>query len=181
MLYASVDLETSGLDPTWCQILEIGIVIDDLDAPQNPNPPTFHAYIKHRRIQGEPYALNLNKEIIAIIAEGKHPDLVTPEHVGPALVAFLQQHFPSQKVTAAGKNFQGFDKKFLDHTLPDFDFKLHHRTLDPVTNFYRKGDKQLPDLTECLKRANITLPFNIHTAVDDAKAVIALIRHIHPC
>jgi len=176
--YASLDLETTGLDHTWCQILEIGVVIDDLDLPQDDNPPTFHAYVGHQRIQGEPYALNLNRDIIGIIAEGKHPDIVTPEQAGPKLVSFLQQHF-KKKVTAAGKNFQGFDKKFLDATMPDIDFKFHHRTFDPVTNFYRKGDQQLPDLTECLKRANITLPFQLHTAVDDAKAIIALLRTIH--
>lgn len=178
MDFCSIDIETSGLDPRTDQILEIGCVIDNLDEPQNPNPPTFHAYLKHNRISGEPFALAMNAEIIKIIAEGKHPDLYTPKDAAEALQAFLTQHC-GHKPTCAGKNFQGFDKPFLEFAFPEV-FNFHHRCFDVNTSFYRKGDKQLPDLKLCLERAKIYLPFKLHTAVGAAKAVIAILRTIHP-
>ncbi len=68
MKYISIDLETTGLDPENCQILTIGAVIEDTN---NIKPmedlPTFHAAILHRRIEGSPYAINMNKEIIESI------------------------------------------------------------------------------------------------------------------
>ena len=30
MKYASIDIETTGLDPETCAIIEIGIILDDL-------------------------------------------------------------------------------------------------------------------------------------------------------
>lgn len=185
MKYASIDIETTGLDPNWCQILEIAIVIDDLDSlTPDPNPPTFHKYLQHDRIQGNPMALVMNADILKILADNKHPDIAKPAFDGShqqlaiEINNFLYQHCDTDKPTAAGKNFQGFDKPFLDK-LFNPQLKFHHRCFEPTTSFYRKGDKTLPDLTTCLERANITLPFKLHTAVDDAKAVIALLRHIH--
>lgn len=68
MRYISIDLETTGLDPENCQILTIGAVIEDTN---NIKPmedlPTFHVAILHRRIEGSPYAINMNKEIIESI------------------------------------------------------------------------------------------------------------------
>jgi len=68
MKYISIDLETTGLDPENCQILTIGAVIEDTN---NIKPmeelPTFHAAILHRRIEGSPFAINMNKEIIESI------------------------------------------------------------------------------------------------------------------
>lgn len=181
MLYASIDIETSGLDHTFCQILEIGVVLDDLDKPQDPNPPTFHAYVRHNRIQGEVFALAMNKDILQTLADNKHPDIYTPENAKEAFRKFLTQHFKGDKITPAGKNFHGFDKHFFDKEgYFDDEVALHHRCFDPVTSFYRKGDKKLPDLKQCLARANTGQELALHTAVDDCKAVIALLRHIHP-
>ena len=183
MKYVSLDLETSGLDTSFCQILEIGAVVDDLDKPHNPELVAgdfFHCYVTHPKIVGQPYALMMNADIIKVIAEGKHQNLKTPDEAADALKKWLQFHFgSSSKVTAAGKNFQGFDKPFLEAQFPKTDFLFHHRCFDATTSFYQKGDKALPDLKTCLERANITLPFKLHTALDDARAVIALLRHIH--
>jgi oligoribonuclease (3'-5' exoribonuclease) len=181
MFYASIDIETTGLDHRIDQILEIGCVIDNLDEKQLSSPPTFHAYIAHSRITGNPFAIAMNAEIIKIIAEGKHPDLMTPQDACEKLAEFMTRWCGSGLTTCAGKNFQGFDRKFLDKMFEDNDaeFKVHHRCFDPATSFYRTGDKTLPDLKLCLERANIDLPFKLHTAVDDAKAVIALLRSIH--
>jgi DNA polymerase III epsilon subunit-like protein len=54
---------------------------------------------------------------------------------------------------------------------------FHHRTLDPVTLFTRPCDKELPNLSECAKRAGIDFKgTGYHTAVSDAVMVIELLR-----
>lgn len=178
MKYASIDVETTGLEPDWCQVLEIAVVVDDLERPKDPNPPTFHAYITHPRIQGQPYALALNAKILKILSDDKDPDILTPTQALEKIREFLYRHFGTSKITAAGKNFQSFDKPFLASLWPQVKMNsvFHHRSIDPALAFSRKGDEHLPGLELCLKRANVTIPFEIHTAVDDAKAVIELVR-----
>ena len=65
----SIDTETTGLDHETCQVLSIALVIEDTDAPEVPvnELPHIHLIIRRDYLQGEPYAINLNKDIIQII------------------------------------------------------------------------------------------------------------------
>ena len=88
MKYVSIDLETTGLDPETCQVLQIGMVIEDtvevwpsLDTgrlvdlgpngrfPPVEDLPTFNAVIVRDRYVGEPYALGMHADIFKAIAE----------------------------------------------------------------------------------------------------------------
>ena len=53
MPYVSIDIETTGLDPETCQILEIGAVFDNWTLPIR-DLPTFHCYVVHKQIVGSP-------------------------------------------------------------------------------------------------------------------------------
>lgn len=69
MKYVSIDIETTGLDKDKCEILSIGAVIEDTN---NPLPifelPKFHSAIIGREgLYGEPFALNMNKDLIETI------------------------------------------------------------------------------------------------------------------
>jgi DNA polymerase III epsilon subunit-like protein len=68
MRYISIDIETTGLNPETCQVLSIGAVIEDTD---NIMPvkdlPTFHGVVLSREISGDPYALNMNKDLIELM------------------------------------------------------------------------------------------------------------------
>ena len=55
--YVSLDIETTGLNPENCQVLEIGAVIDDGTTPIE-ECPTFHCYVDHGLILGEPFAVD---------------------------------------------------------------------------------------------------------------------------
>lgn len=70
MIYVSVDIETTGLNPEKCQILSIGAVVENTN---NLLPleelPTFHCAILHNEIHGELFALNMNKDLMSKIVE----------------------------------------------------------------------------------------------------------------
>jgi hypothetical protein len=79
-------------------------------------------------------------------------------------------------LTPAGKNFASFDRQFLKR-LPRFEqvVKLSHRTLDPAVLFWQVADEKLPDSKTCYERAGLDNKV-AHTAVEDALAVVRLIR-----
>lgn len=196
MRYLSVDLETTGLDPSFCQILEIGAVVDDTDWPdliessddnydnyRYGGRPSFHCYVVHEKIVGTAFALAMNAQIIERIAHSKefpNYNFFTPIEAMEAFGDFIAEHFPQKdykKVTVAGKNFASFDRNFLAR-MPDSDLilnRFHHRTMDPAILYFEDEDTELPNLQTCLDRAEIYGDV-LHHACDDAYQVIQVIR-----
>jgi hypothetical protein len=181
MPYCSVDIETTGLDPNGCQVLEIGAVYDDWTKPLK-DLPTFHCYVLHDTIVGTAYALALNRDILRQIAN-KDSSLHTflePVDIAEKFSNWLVScgwNKDKGGCTPAGKNFASFDRQFLKK-LPNWEkqVKLHHRTLDPAMLYWLPDDEALPDSKTCYLRAG--LPGEVaHTALEDAKAVVWLLRH----
>jgi hypothetical protein len=99
-----------------------------------------------------------------------------PNKLETALHPWLKRHivFPGMvKVIPAGKNFYGFDYRFLKPLLPRTRF--HHRCLDPIMYYLKKTDREPPDLQLCCERAGMAMS-NYHSAVGDARMVVELIR-----
>ncbi len=71
MKYVSIDIETTGINREKCQVLSIGAVIEDTNNPlPNEDLPKFHAAIIGREgLYGEPFALNMNKDLIETIVQ----------------------------------------------------------------------------------------------------------------
>jgi DNA polymerase III epsilon subunit-like protein len=179
MKYCSIDVETTGLNPETCDLLEVGAVVDDLDNPIDAQLlPTFHCYVVKPNYRGEPFALSMHPTIFRRIAEKTPPYNYLPEcMVAEELRLFLKRHFGEEKVTVAGKNFLGLDKPFLAK-LKGFDMiKLHHRPLDPGMLYWKpRIDKEVPSSKECMTRAGLAGEV-AHTAVEDALMVVKLIRN----
>jgi DNA polymerase III epsilon subunit-like protein len=224
MKYISIDIETTGLDPDFNQILSIGAVIEDT---LNPLPfeelPKFHAVIKRESVYGSIFALNLNRDLIqamkdyseARTAELKEeieesfgakfydedevvealfqfcyrnglvpvdPDfLIKPVKVVDGIsYPMLTSNMPKVYLNCAGKNFAGFDKKFLEK-LPRWKqvFSIRSRVLDPGILFVDWiNDESIPSLDECKKRAGIDGVVT-HNAVEDAMDVVMLLRQCY--
>lgn len=185
MKYLSIDIETTGLDPETCQILEIAVILDDLKKPLSGRPitdcPSFHCYVVHPQIQGQAYALSLHSEMLRRIAKREPGYLyVRPERMDWEVRHWLWDQDPSwdltQSVMVAGKNFGSFDRQFLQR-LPCWGLQFHHRSLDPALLYFDpQVDQELPSTGECLRRAGLDLQLD-HTALADAELVIQLLRH----
>ena len=176
MPYVSIDLETTGLDPETCQILEIGAVYDDWTRPL-ADLPIFHKYIAHPLYTGQPYALAMNANILKRLSGNTYePEFSIPETIVGDFQYWLNLHYKgTPSITPAGKNFSSFDLPFLKK-FPGWNIKISHRAIDPAMFYWRLDDEKLPDTKTCMERAGIKGEV-AHTAVEDAIAVVKLIRH----
>lgn len=192
MKYASIDIETTGLNPEKCQILSVGVVIEDTN---NILPydeiPKLHLVITEKEIKGEIYALNLNKDLISLINQyhslslvkqdelAKEKDVVftSSDFISKRISDFLIENDLYGRITVAGKNYTGFDLKFLSR-LPNWSFlNIHRRVIDPATSFMDwQNDTELPDLSLCKQRAGMDNTIVTHNAVEDAYDVITVLR-----
>lgn len=177
MLFYSLDIETTGLDFENDQILEIAIIeVDSFDFSEKRS---LCLRIVHDRIRGQMPALIMNQVLIKKIY------MRTPEegvkYVKPGEVSEeIMNFFPDSLLdthTFAGKNIASFDipflraKGYLDDML-----KIHRRYLDPSILYWDpKTDDSLPNLELCKKRAGYKPTVN-HTALEDARDVVNLIR-----
>ena len=92
----------------------------------------------------------------------------------------LTSNMPKTYLNCAGKNFAGFDKKFLEK-LPRWKqvFSIRSRVLDPGILFVDWiNDESIPSLDECKKRAGIEGVVT-HNAVEDAMDVVMLLRQCY--
>lgn len=178
--YVSIDIETTGLDWTVCQTIEIGAVIDDWVSPVD-ELPTFNCYIHHKIFRGQPHALSMHAGIFRAIATGDTDvPIFKPDKVADEFCWWLGSNdlYPeTENLVVAGKNFAAFDRNFLD-LLPHWanNVRMKHRFIDPGSLYYRPGiDDVPPDTEECLRRAGLT-PHVSHKALVDAFDIVHLIR-----
>lgn len=68
MRYLSIDIETTGLDRENCQILSVAAIVEDTQTKLPLSEiPKFHVAIKRPSINGDMYAINLNRDLIESI------------------------------------------------------------------------------------------------------------------
>ena len=177
MKYISLDIETTGLNPDTCQILEVGAILEDTAKKRVRNQcPSFHAILDHQIISGEPYALQLNQKLLNVISTKSLP-FTKPKELACDFSEWLLSNGITKPITVAGKNAVKLDIPFLDR-LPGFNAwsKFHHRVLDPSSLFVNfDADEYLPSSESCKSRAGISGPV-VHTALDDAWDVIQILR-----
>lgn len=172
--FISVDIESSGLDHNKCSILSFGAVIEDTSKSTPVDElPSFYTRIYNEEVYWEPYAHQLNEELCGEITV-EDP---TTENFMILFTDWLYSHFDvNEKINVAGKNYSGFDKRFLEKLEGWNTIKFSHRVIDPSILYMDwDNDTELPNLDECLKRANINKTVS-HNALDDAMDIVNLLR-----
>jgi oligoribonuclease (3'-5' exoribonuclease) len=199
MRYVAIDIETTGLDPDYCQILQVAAVCDDWPAHRKHDDggelpvarlPTFEAVLRHEVMHGEPVALNMNAELIGVI--GKCPvtdgtsvpvsyrDRTIPayfvrDRLFAALGDFLKGYLGEPPYVAAGRNVAGFDLQFF----PDWARALfHYRCLD-VSSMAMGAQPSLWQHTRLPSGDKILGHPAAHDALLDAWDVIRTVRLLY--
>lgn len=189
MIYVSIDIETTGLDPKVHDIVEFGAVIDNLKKPLPIDKlPTYHAIFKKRNDNyiATPYYMSLHKRIWDALVKNEG-NIIEITSLMYGFSNFLSRNgvpFDDYKqrytVAVAGKNFVNFDLPFLQEKIPAGNawagVHFQRRVIDPaILYFDPQIDKELPNMKLCLERAGIKEEVN-HGAVSDALQVVKLIR-----
>jgi len=176
MKYICIDIETTGLDPETCQIIEFAAVIRDTKTDEKLNEsPSFHCYVKHKMYQGGAYAIALNARVFEQLSS-KKPDapIYTRDKLCDEFYEWLKlNEFETSKTNckihfvAAGKNFGNFDLQFLKK-LPKWNacFNVSARILDPAMLWIRPEDNRVPGLKTCMDRAGIEGEVTHHALQD---------------
>lgn len=186
MKYVSIDLETTGLNANSCKILSVGMVVEDTN---NLLPfrelPRLELRVSHKTLNGSLFALNLNKYLIEdILNETPRENIkyTTVDSLEHDMYNFFWKSGlvknTSERVNVAGKNFNGFDRKFLDKVLKYEYFRFGRRVIDPSTQAADwKKDETLPSLEQIKDRLRILGPVT-HAALEDAEDVVLAMRKL---
>jgi len=187
MRYVSIDLETTGTNPSRHQIIEFGAIIENTNKnTELENLPRFKRIVKHPEYYGQAFALNLNARIFAELVQPTGAVTICEAHeLAEQFKDFLinNGYHPDEdknyvRVIAAGKNFAAFDLAFLKQ-LPNWrdHIRISQQILDPAVFYLNfKEDERMPSLEECKKRAGFTDTTVTHDALDDALDVVRLLR-----
>lgn len=191
MQFVAIDIETTGLDRARDQVLQVALVYEDThraEVYEVKELPFFEGLIYHDRIEGHPYALNMNHEILEVFA-GLDPALDRIEFRGREVPVYaslaecleegqewLTEVYEGQKgpYVAAGKNAEGFDFRYLPE---DWRKLFHYRVIDPGSvalgaQPFRWAHNRVPSLGEL---ADNECP---HDALGDARAVVTMLRKV---
>jgi len=109
MKYLCIDVETSSIKPENGELLSFAAVLEDTS---NIKPveelPFFYCVFRHKSIKGEPYALNMNRELIREISEDKSSDLINMFDFNQLFNNFLHEngveHWASDMSTSSSRD-----------------------------------------------------------------------------
>jgi oligoribonuclease len=129
MKYLSLDIETTGLNSENDQILSVGIIIEDTEKKLPfEEIPKFHVAIVRERIEGDLFAINLNKNLLQTINTWKGSNEEGRDLLEKSSgMIFLKE----DEIVPALFNFL-FKNNILDLSLYQFDVNRQVQVIDGV-------------------------------------------------
>jgi oligoribonuclease len=144
MKYLSIDIETTGLDRENCQILSVAAIVEDTTKKLPFDEiPKFHVAIKRQSINGDMYAINLNRDLIALIVH--YQTTKTQDEKNDLVQMTGMQFLEEEQVVEALYQF------CYDNGLVEFEPKQLSTTFHVVSN-----GKRYPMLTSKMPGVHIT-------------------------
>jgi oligoribonuclease (3'-5' exoribonuclease) len=194
MKFIVIDIETTGINTTEDDILSISAVIEDTkELKPIEELPKFNYAILHERITGNPFALNMNKELISKISnrllevKSHKPytecdiDFTYLDIIKDAFLSWLfRNNIGYETQTYAGKNIASFDIPFLKNRIPGWaeSISMKQRTIDPaILCVDWENDIEMPNLQKCMDRT-IEQGIVTHDGLQDCYDTLQVIRKI---
>lgn len=164
-----LDLETSGLNPDTCCILEVASVITDanLDIIGTINIIVSSEGISSGKyiIEDWPYEQHTHTGLLDECASDK---AVALEQASKLLLEFYQSHnLPAAKVPLCGNSIC-FDRAFMIKYLPKVEKFYHYRNIDVSS---------IKELVKRWESNGYNKPFGIHRAMPDILASIEELKY----
>jgi DNA polymerase III epsilon subunit-like protein len=170
MNFIILDIETTGLDPKACGILEVGAVavVDGKILHE-----AFHAWCWPGSMTWEYAALQMHMRSGLLEQWTSLPKDAFEFQIERPFLEWADRLLGSRKWNLAGKNV-AFDMSFLSARDPRWSDWFHRRVLDPSILYTEDSDTVLPNLATCCERAGISVTSQ-HRATVDAEIVAELI------
>lgn len=124
-----LDLETTGLNPKFCSILEVAAVVVDSDTLRVMDTYQAVVFQPNDKIMAEmdDWCTNTHTASGLVDEVGRSP--FTVQQVDEALHHFTRKHFPNGKVSLAGNSVH-FDLGFINVHMPRTASILSHQLVD---------------------------------------------------
>lgn len=170
MKYVSIDIETTGVDYKKDQILSIGVVIEDTNnIVPIENLPSLHLVIIRDRLEGNVFALDMNKDIIELLKEYQVSSPEERERLEQtnAQYRFVEEHKVAEEIFdflyVHGMvnekynffNFNGHHKMKYNTSVPVWGYEVYQTTLTVAGKNFGTFDKlfleKLPRFKEAFK------------------------------
>lgn len=166
-MIVSFDLETTGLDPSTCQVLEVGAVAYDPETDEVVDE--FHEFVCHPEYRGSGYALAMNSETLRRCEDRGQ----SGEYVAERLQDWILEACGSPRPTALGFNVGKFDLQFkIDDTLLADLF--HHRVIE--LGSYLMGPDMTPVSSKDAVQSFLGKEGMAHNALGDARDALEVFR-----
>src|SRR5688572_14357237 len=170
-----LDVETTGLDETTGQLLEVaGAVVDDgPDGTFEVVESVSTVVLPTGPMQMDPYVRDTHTKngLLAAIAAGEG---MAPGDADEMMVAFVDQFLPAgAKVILAGDSVH-FDQRWVKAHLPGLASRLHHRVFDVTT--LRQVARVWGGGFEQTKTDKHRALYDVQCSVKDAKRFLDMIR-----
>lgn len=128
-----LDLETTGLDPRECSVLEVAVMQAELTEPFVVKP-LYHSVIHHDGKNLSPFILDMHTKN-GLLAECAYAaefaaEVVKIEEVDAELAALVPQTASREDLPVLAGSSIHFDHDFIRVHLPEFAKRLSHRHYD---------------------------------------------------
>jgi len=96
VIYFSIDIETTGLNPQTDDVLQIGLVAENSEFPTEiEHLPTLNLVLARQRVTGSPFAMKMNADLLGVVGDDKlHKQLARVD----AIVAAYDEPAPKEVI-----------------------------------------------------------------------------------